>query len=57
MAFLAVALRALACFAPTFDSTDIDAVARTAVAFYGLEPETYQQAITGPDASRWKEAM
>jgi hypothetical protein len=55
VAFLAVALRAVACFAPT--STDIDAIARTAVAFYGLEPETYQQAITGPDASRWKEAM
>ena len=55
VAFLAVALRAVACFAPT--STDIEAIARTAVAFYGLEPETYQQAITGPDASRWKDAM
>ena len=55
VAFLAVALRAIACFAPT--TTDVDDVARTAVAFYGLEPETYQEAITGPDASRWREAM
>ena len=55
VAFLAVALRAVACFAPT--TMDINAVARTAVAFYGLEPETYQEAITGPDASRWREAM
>ena len=33
VAFMAVALRALAFFAPT--SMDIDAVARTTVAFYG----------------------
>ena len=41
----------------TPSSTDISAIAHTAVAFYGLEPTTYQEAITCPDADRWREAM
>ena len=50
VSFLAVALRALAVFTP--DPSDVCAIAHTAVAFYGQEPATYQEAITCPDADR-----
>ena len=55
VSFLAVALRALAVFTP--DPSDVCAIAHTAVAFYGQEPATYQEAITCPDADRWQQAM